>query len=406
MNILRITCTALSLMSAAVPVHAQTSLPDIPATQIIFPERAELQLNPDPEVFPPGPDLFFGYALALRENTLLAGMPSYQGGRVAVFTRTARRQPWERRGSLDPADQGGGFGTDIALGKAFAMVQADSGTYVFHRKKGTWTQTQKLPVRFTSMAIGSGFLFGLRDETVAVFRPDKRGRLQRVQTLIAGGASLAVSHGTLVVGAPGDFEGRGSVHIFKRHGQKWSRHQQLIAINGEPGDNFGASVSIDRGLIAIGAPEAQSHGPDCLYVRGVAYVFAPDHGLWFERQKVETPSCEPFAYRFAFNIALSGGRLAADVPGAFPFNGHYAFIYENRAGTFSPTAVTDGVNDLEQNGPSMQMFGSTLVLGFPFERGGYSPGSASIFDLGRRCMSDDTVPEEDAESSDDGEHVC
>jgi hypothetical protein len=388
MKILRMTCTAFGLMLIAVPLHAQTSLPEIEATQHIAPQTSELQLNPDPDVFPPGPDLFFGEALALRGNELLVGMPLYHGGRVAIFTRKGS-EGWQRTSSLDPADSGGRFGTDIALGKNFAMVQADTGTYVFRRTKGIWTQTQKLTVRFSSMVITDGFLFGGIEEAVAVFRPDKRGRLHRVQTLSADealpdasfGASLAAFDGRLVVGAPTDVERRGSVYIFERRGQTWLKRQQLIAIDGEPGDDFGASVSIDRSSIAIGAPGAQSHGPACQYVRGVAYVFEPQRGLWFEQQEVETLDCEPWALDFASNVAISGGRLAVDIPRLFPNQARLAFIYENRVGTFAPVAVTRG--RLEEGGDAMQLSRSTLVLGWPFQER-YSPGFAEIFELGRR----------------------
>jgi hypothetical protein len=239
------------------------------------------------------------------------------------------------------------------------------------------------------MALSDGFVFGGIGEAVAVFRNDKRGTLHRVQTLTAAnappdaqfGVRLAALHDTLVVGAPGDVEGRGSIYIFKRHGQRWLLRQQLTASDGEPGDGFGSSVAIAKGLIAIGAPEAQSHGPDCLYVRGVAYAFAPARGQWFEQQKVETPVCEPFAFHFAFEIAATRHRIAAEIFASFPDQPRRAFIYENGGGIFTATAVTKG--DLEEAGFAMQMSESTLVLGWPFRRFG-GAGFAEIFELGRR----------------------
>lgn len=416
MNKLRITgaaTLAIGWGAIAVPLHAQTSLPEIGATQHLVPERSELQLNPDPDVFPPGPDLFFGDALSLRRNELLIGMTGYDGGRVAFFTRK-RSGEWQRAGSLDPSDaaQTHRFGSSVALGRTLALVQAEDGTYVFRRAKMGWRQTQKLATRFSSMAISDDFVFGGIEEAIAVFRPDKGGRLQRVQTLTAQqgtagasfGKSLAASRDILVVGAPDDSEQRGAVHIFRRYGQKWREQQQLIAINGAPGDAFGASVAIDRRLIAIGAPGAQSHGPDCSYVRGVAYVFAPYRGLWFERQKIEMPDCEPSALNFGHNVGIGRGKLAVVVPLDFPIQLRRAFIYENLGGTYIPIAVTTG--RLEHNGNAMQMSGSTLVLGWPFARGGYSPGFAETFELGPRCLIDITASPAQDDEEDDRERAC
>jgi hypothetical protein len=332
--------------------------------------------------------LRFGAALALRGNELLVGMPNYHDGRVAIFVRE-HSGPWMRAGSLDPGGpaQTEGFGGDIALGRNFALVAAGNGTYVFHRKKGAWIQTQILPGS-GPMAISDDFIFSGTE----VFRSNKDGTLRRVQILTAEnappdaqfGASLAVLRGTLVVGAPGDVEGRGSAYIFRRHGQRWLLRQQLTASDGEPGDGFGSSVAIAQGVIAIGAPTAQSHGPDCLYVRGVAYAFAPAHSRWFEQQKVETPDCEPdvgLAFNFAFGIAASRDRLAAEIPAHFPDQPRRAFIYEKSGGMFMPIATTIG--DLEDAGAAMQMSASTLVLGWPFRRV-FGVGFAEIFEFARR----------------------
>ena len=161
--------------------------------------------------------------------------------------------------------------------------------------------------------------------------------------------------------------------------------------------------AIAGGLIAIGAPGVQSRGPDCPYVRGVAYVFAPQRGLWFERQRVESPvpGCEPWFLDFASNVAISRGRLAADIPLVFTLQERQAFIYESTDGIFTPTAVTT-TGGMELNGESMQMSASTLVLGWPFARGGYSPGFAEIFELGRRCVTDDKASPEDDAADDQG----
>jgi FG-GAP repeat len=393
MSIRRFPSLAISMVVLAAPLRAQTPLPELPLTQFIVPEHAELQLNPDPDVFPPGPSLFFGYALALNSHFLLVGMPRYKDGRVAVFTRK-HQGPWKRTASLDPADVSPGdfFGDAIALRGNLAVVRANSSMRIFRAEGARWRQLQKLP-RFVDAAIGASVVFGgdpLFEETgaVHVFRPDKRGRFRKVQTLIAQealpgalfGSRIAVSDDTLVVGAPRDVEGRGAAYIFKRHGGRWRQSQQLIAINGEPDDDFGTAVSISGGRIVIGAPGARSHagGLECADVQGVAYVFAPGRGLWLEQQKVEAPQCV-LTVQFASEVDISHDRLAIGVPRAFPLHPHQVFLYERRNGGFIPTAFTN--KDLEDGGDAIALYKSTLVVGWPFRRGGYDQGYADIFEL-------------------------
>jgi hypothetical protein len=68
------------------------------------------------------------------------------------------------------------------------------------------------------------------------------------------GTSVSIDGQTIVVGAPGDEAGRGSVYVFQRSGDSWTNTAKLSASDGAPGDRLGSSVAINGNTIVAGAP--------------------------------------------------------------------------------------------------------------------------------------------------------
>jgi len=83
------------------------------------------------------------------------------------------------------------------------------------------------------------------------------------------GESVSISGDYVVIGAHNDDDngfGSGSAYVFKRDGSSWTEEQKLTASDGEDGDEFGISVSIDGSYALIGAYRDESY-------TGSAYVF-------------------------------------------------------------------------------------------------------------------------------------
>ena len=55
-------------------------------------------------------------------------------------------------------------------------------------------------------------------------------------------------------------EQSGSAYIYARTDGGWELLQKLVAFDGEAGDNFGLSVAIDGGKLAVGAPKGGNAG--------------------------------------------------------------------------------------------------------------------------------------------------
>src|SRR5262249_55377888 len=88
------------------------------------------------------------------------------------------------------------------------------------------------------------------------------------------GSSVAISGGTVVVGAAVDDGGagadQGSAYVFVRSGGVWSQQQKLEASDAGADDLFGFSVAISGETVVVGAgPHDGAAGPD----QGSAYVF-------------------------------------------------------------------------------------------------------------------------------------
>ena len=406
----RISCAvfaAFLLAAVARPVFAQ-SLSAPPGEQEL---GATLDETSSPLPASPPTTLRFGTSLAIEGRTLLIGMPAYSemsrdappnaGGRVAVFSLSVANR-WLRSGTIDPAvhtpdDQ---FGRRVALGGRLALVASLSGVFVFERRNAAWHQIAKLtPTAHEhydgGLAVSNGsLLIGVSVDDapgrVYAFAQDRHGDLHRTQQLRAFpaeesdefGRSLAASHGTLVVGAPGFAEGQGAAFVYQQFGHRWMVYRRLAPTD-QPAPtlgavSFGAAVDISRDLIAIGAPGADrydSHGEREFTPSGAAYVFSQRGWRWSLDQKVGSP--DACAFDFAQTVAISHDYLAAGSPSAFPGLVKGAHVYQRIDDTYT---LRYEVFKSEVGLPPVVLDGSHLVVGFPGDRF-FSTGFADAYDL-------------------------
>lgn len=125
------------------------------------------------------------------------------------------------------------------------------------------------------------------------------------------GQSLAVDNERLVVGAPLQDDGLGTVdtgaiHIFRREGAVYvAESGPLFASDRLAGDRLGLSVSIDGARMLAGAGnDDKAAGPDA----GGAYAFDRDvAGTWREMQKLRSGQPQP-EERFGQSVLLTGER--------------------------------------------------------------------------------------------------
>jgi FG-GAP repeat len=198
----------------------------------------------------------FGWSVAVSGSTIVVGAPDngppLGHGTATIFARTNGVWSWQQALVANDGATGDWFGAAVAISGAMVVVGApkdddfgvvDQGSaYVFGGKGGVWWQQQKLinlyPGDFDSfgssvatngkmVAVGvpSDELFGTPDQGTALVYEWSGGAWRVHQwflfmtgtVLRAFGTSVAISEGTVVVGAPGAFFFGGSAHVFDQN---------------------------------------------------------------------------------------------------------------------------------------------------------------------------------------------
>jgi len=315
----------------------------------------------------------FGTSIDIDGNTAVIGAPythgnSYKTGAAYVYERIDGQ--WSQSTKL-VADDGAfwdWFGTSVAIHGNWIIVGAPlskgpDGTnhgaaYIYMRKNdGAWVQAAKLTTE--NSAEGSAF-----------------------------GYSVDISNNTAVVGAwtttVGEEALQGATYVFTVDNAQWSQTAELLAVDGNAYDRFGADVAIDRNTIIVGANDAEV-GANLW--QGAAYVFQKQAGVWVQTAKLIAENGQDVA-KFGESVAISGNTV---VVGAWrtTVNGNEAqgaaFVFERRWASphlWQQTAILTA-----SDGAAVDRFGAAviegpkIVIGAPTANiGGYEDvGAAYIF---------------------------
>ncbi|MBZ0113458.1 MAG: FG-GAP repeat protein [Thermoanaerobaculia bacterium] len=196
------------------------------------------------------------------------------------------------------------------------------------------------------------------------------------------GRSVDVFGDFAVIGAPGDSEeanGAGAAYVFHYAAGTWTQIQKLTADDDAvANDEFGFDVSVERNLIAVGAPGDDDAGNDA----GAAYLFEWDGNTWSEIHKLLPNDANNDAYAFgtAVDIGISfpdegvspeQTNVAVGAPVADNFEGAVFFYVRTNTNTWDPIGRfqdSDGAAPTMrgQTGTSVAIRGDVLIMGAPF----------------------------------------
>jgi hypothetical protein len=316
---------------------------------------------------------WFGNSVAVDGSTVVVGAPDHPWsslsgtGPGAAYVFVESGGTWSQQAELTASDGAAHdfFGGSVALSSGTAVVGAPGRTvgsnvsqgaaYVFVQSGGTWSQQAELTA--SDRAGGDEF-----------------------------GYSVAVSGSTVVVGASchpasgyGDC-GPGAAYVFVDSGGTWSQQAELTASDGAPNDFFGGSVAVSGGTLVVGAQGCPPCGTP-----GSAYVFVEGSGTWSQQAELTAPDIGPYDY-FGASVTVSGSTAAVGAfnhtVGSNDGQGE-VYVFVQNGTTWSQQAeltASDGAAD-DQFGYSVAVSGTTAAVGAVLKNVGSNTqqGAAYVF---------------------------
>lgn len=190
------------------------------------------------------------------------------------------------------------------------------------------------------------------------------------------GCAVAIRDGFVVVGARGDDDrglNSGSAYLFDA--TTGTQLAKLLADDGGASDGFGVSVSIDDGLVAVGA--------DLRYFAfGAAYVFDASTG-----DQVSQLLPEPFGAAWSYfgrSVAIENGLVAVGEPYRGQFGKHTgtAYVFDAASGDQVVQLLPESWNLFAQFGWSIAIDGGVVAVGAHQQNtdGVFSAGAGFLFD--------------------------
>jgi trimeric autotransporter adhesin len=256
----------------------------------------------------------FGSSIALSGTTLVVGTPGQStpsnGAAGAAYVFTGSGGAWVQRAELT-ASGSTALGVSVAISGTTAVAGSDDEIDGNYLQGAAYVYT------------GSG-----SDWSSAVEVTANDGAAYDTF-----GYSVAVSGSTLAVGAPshtvGDYFDQGAVYLYDNSGSGWSFETELSAPGDEASDSsFGASLALSGGTLLIGAPSfypQNPYNPHFMPAQGIAYLFDNTESGWTEEAEITASDGEASFYdsnineyldgdSFGFSVALSGASAFVGAP--------------------------------------------------------------------------------------------
>ena len=320
------------------------------------------------------------------------------GGVVYIYTRSG--DTWVQTGRFTHPEpsEGNGFGISMAHSGDRLLVTAANlrspeggGVHAFSRGGSGWSHDGQI----VADGLPEGMILGMAtalsgdisainagsrtgDSRVLLFRNVDGGWVQEAmlespvpEERTGFGGALALSGGTLVVGAPAADSASGAAYVYEGGSDGWTMTGELTIADG-PGSYFGVSAMVlaDRILVGAGSPFDQP---------GSLVSFTRQDGDWIETGRLAAFDGSG-GDQFGSSMATDGQTLWVGAPGA---NGRKGGIYEFAGSVGGDwTSVSKVAGSTAEVGDWMgtvvALGNGVLVSGMP--RDDYGLGTATIFE--------------------------
>lgn len=252
----------------------------------------------------------FGMSVAIDGNTLVVGARSKNSSQGAAYVFTRSGNIWSQQAELvaNDAVNNDNFGVSVAISLdtlvvgAYAKNSSKGAVYIFTRSGSVWSQQTKLTA---SDAVNNDIF----------------------------GTSVSISSNTLAVGAPGKNLSTGAAYIFTLSNNIWSQQSELTASDATTNDQFGGSVAISLGTLVVGAWKNSSS-------KGAAYVFTRSGGIWSQTQQTKLIAGDAANNdTFGYSVSIGGNTYIIGAPGKSNSTGEVYIFAPNSDLVVTPNFV-------------------------------------------------------------------
>ncbi|MFK7818957.1 MAG: choice-of-anchor Q domain-containing protein [Planctomycetaceae bacterium] len=301
------------------------------------------------------PDAQLGYSVAVDGDWMVSGAwkdssQAPASGGASIYRRSGANWVLFQQISADDGEALDQFGysvgidgTTIVVGarKSDALGFNSGAAYVFEfdASQNQWLQSAKL---LDDSTVSSGDQFG---------------------------QSVAIQGDTIVVGArfdDGFGRNSGSIYVFNRTSTGWLTDGRIKGTDARKGDQFGYSVAIDGGTIAVGARKDNDQGTDS----GSVYILESNGGgTWTETTEIYSSNARKHNW-LGHSVDISGDTVVIGKPQRFSrFRTGEVVVASRDAGgadNWGEVAliVDPGVDtDTDRFGISVSVDGDNLLIG-------------------------------------------
>jgi FG-GAP repeat protein len=193
------------------------------------------------------------------------------------------------------------------------------------------------------------------------------------------GISIAIDNGIVVIGADEDDDnGRGSGSAYLFDAITGTEITKLLPNDGAAGDRFGVSVTIDNGVVAVGA---KSDGNNS----GSAYLFNANTGT--QTTKL-IPSDVVGGDEFGWSIAIDNNIIAVGT-NSNESNSGSAYLFDANTGAQITKLISSDAAAGDKFGVSIAIENGIVVVGsYKDDDNGSDSGSAYMFTVPTPCPAD------------------
>jgi hypothetical protein len=230
--------------------------------------------------------------------------------------------------------------------------------------EGRSTRPHNVPMKFTiSVVVALAILLPAGKLTAADFTRETRIVPADSSAGDEFGGAVAIEGDTAVVGATGGAPG-GAAYVFVRSGGGWVQQQKLVSSHPEPGGDFGGSVAISGGTIVIGAPH-QDPG-NVSFELGSVFVFMRTGGVWSLQQELQPDSPQSLA-EFGNAVAIEGDTIVVGNRVRSELHAHdgaaYVFVRAGNAWNQQAKLLAFDADVNDFFGTSVAISGGTIAIG-------------------------------------------